>query len=269
MRLLREALTGAIPIAVAYVCIHAASGIACKSMRSYQNLRPEEKHKWCSRFCSTIHAIVLTSSAFWYLSEFDVDFDPVTSQSDVLDMVWINSLGYCIYAAALWASQARKLGALYVIRHVMFAFAVLFELLTNYNLWMASLLLLTEAATPYLNFRWWMVKMEMRKTRLFCINTVVLYVTFLLGRVISPTIFCFYQFAILSTYHNQLQTSSCLILSVAPPLYTTLSIYRFTRVHRTVRSYFKDSYFLDSEPATRFMTLPRTWSHSSDMSSYS
>lgn len=120
----------------------------------FHSLSLEDKHSYCNRIITCVHAFIATSTTAHYLMTHPMILDPIAAtlaydqQGAMLDWLWLNSLAYVAYETALHgyvcsyvlsgfnqslSFQPTTLNNEMLLHHLFMAVGLIAELLTHYN----------------------------------------------------------------------------------------------------------------------------------------
>ncbi|WCJ24833.1 TRAM LAG1 and CLN8 (TLC) lipid-sensing domain containing protein [Euphorbia peplus] len=158
--------------------------------KSYSNLSKTQRVEWNNRAISTCHAILITAMALYFVfcSDLFSDHLPglITYQSSPLSTFTLGvSVGYFI--ADLWMIIwfYPSLGGMeYILHHLLSMISVAYAMLTSEGQIYIYLVLISETTTPGINLRWYLDTAGMKKSKLYIINGVLIFLTWLVARVL-------------------------------------------------------------------------------------
>jgi len=161
-------------------------------LAAYKNLDKDKKLQWDSRTTSTIHAIPTTVVAFI------VVFIRTKEQND---LTWLNdplstwnvafSCGYFMADIISMSIYRKKVGGSpgFMAHHVVSVLAYNLCITQGYLSYYANFRILSEASTPFLNFRWKLHLVDKSDSSLYFWNGILLVATYFACRIIPIPFF--------------------------------------------------------------------------------
>lgn len=168
----------------------------------YHTLSTRKKLEWNSRTMSSIHAIIVAAIGLIVI------FWRTTSESD---KTWLNdplatfnialSTGYLltdlVYIFVFSPNVAGDSG--FIIHHTISISAFLLSITQGYLSYYANFRIISEASTPFLNFRWNLYTIGNEKSSMYFWNGIALLVAFSLCRIIPIPYFWYDVYYLVQT----------------------------------------------------------------------
>ncbi|KAL9657263.1 hypothetical protein ABK040_011484 [Willaertia magna] len=153
---------------------------------SYGKLKHKEKVEWCSRIVSTVHAIVSSVLTFYTVKAnsdyLDLKFDAFDMEMGSITLQY--TFGYFIYDFILLMIYFKTMGGVPMFLHHFFA-GVSWGLSIGYQKFAFFPLLytLTELTTPFINQRWFFAVSDMKESKLYFLNGILMFVSWTVVRI--------------------------------------------------------------------------------------
>jgi len=194
-----------------------------------------------SRVTSSLHAIFVSVGVLFFLSSHGMTYHPNNGRSPELNYVWVVSIGYSVFDLISMGRRWKYFGVSFLIHHLVMIIAELYELIYNYNTWAASLLLLSEISTPFLNMRWWLFTFGLHEGRLYFINGILLYLFFLFGRVLPAYLCIFIHCWSIYLYRSEMDQKELYIYTFLVSFFVLLNTYWFILLTNKTLGVLKDA----------------------------
>jgi len=158
----------------------------------YLNLPQIGKNAWINRTVSCVHATLILSGALYELILDDCDRilwnNPLYGSTISAEIIMCITMGYCIYDLFDCIIHP-TVGLISIAIHHIAVFSCLIASVTFHiaNIW-AMLMLLTEATTPILHLRWFLLKYNMENTKAYTFTGVALIGGFIIFRILVQLI---------------------------------------------------------------------------------
>lgn len=211
---------------------------------AHEQLSSADKRDWNSRGAHIVHALVVTAMVMAALVACP-DFAAagahlgrphaatLTAATGLSTATFALSLGYFVADTLLmWCLHTQAPGVM--LAHHVAGAAALVTVLVNAQCHFYGLLLLsTEMTTPFINSRWLLDKAEQRRSTLYLLNGVCIFV----GWVLSRILLFFYLFWHMWAHRDVMATLSGSIQVVAPSITVglfVLNLFWFGRICRGI-----------------------------------
>ncbi|KAE8665708.1 Transmembrane protein 56 [Hibiscus syriacus] len=159
--------------------------------KSYPSLSKIKQIEWSNRSISTFHAIFIATMSLYFVFWSDLYSDHqyadlVTFRSSTLSTFTLGvSVGYFLVDLGMIIWFYPFLGGVeYVLHHLLSVAAVAYSMLTGEGQLYTFMVLISETTTPGINLRWYLDTAGMKRSKAYLINGVVIFVAWLVARVI-------------------------------------------------------------------------------------
>ncbi|KAE8694368.1 TRAM protein [Hibiscus syriacus] len=122
----------------------------------------------------------------------------------------------------------------YVIHHFLSIAAVAYSVLTGEGQLYTFMVLISETTTPGINLRWYLDTAGMKRSRAYLINGVVIFVTWLVARVLL-FMYLFYHVYLHYDQVKQLHSYGLLLILVVPFVLSIMNLMWFGKIIRGLR----------------------------------
>lgn len=147
---------------------------------------------WHSRVVSTVHACFACAAACYLVvadtltAEGLVSAEAAAFRSSVIrDRLLMVTAGYLVYDLLLCLWHWKELGdALTITHHVVVVAAFVLGVTHEFGTWYMAALLVSEASTPFVNLRAWLLASSMENSRWYTANGVALFIVFFVCRIL-------------------------------------------------------------------------------------
>ncbi|XWS44419.1 hypothetical protein CRYUN_Cryun15aG0043600 [Craigia yunnanensis] len=158
--------------------------------KSYPSLSEVQRTEWSNRSISTIHAIFITGMSLYFVFWSDLYTDHqyaglITFRSSALSTFSLGvSVGYFLTDLGMIIWFYPSLGGMeYLLHHLLSVAAVAYSMLTGEGQLYTFMVLISETTTPSINLRWYLDTAGMKRSRVYLINGVVIFVAWLVGEI--------------------------------------------------------------------------------------
>lgn len=214
-------------------------------MKSYSNLSRPQKIEWNNRAISTFHAIFIATMSLYFVFWSDLYSDRqlttlITLRHSIVSTFSLGvSVGYflCDLGMIIWLYPS--LGGLeYVVHHLLSMVSVLYAMLTGEGQVYTFMVLLSEVTTPAVNLRWYLDAAGMKKSKLYVINGLMMFLTWLVARIVL-FMYLFYHISAHYDQVVQLHKLGYLLVMVVPSVLSIMNFLWFVKITKGLRKTLK------------------------------
>lgn len=155
------------------------------SSKTYPALPYSDKIEWHSRVISTIHAIVAAQGGVRC-----VFFDPYLdreisyAQKPISQFYLSISVGYFAFDLSLMVFVAPQIATVGMIsHHCLGGCSYLFSMMFRAAHYCTIIFSITEATTPFVNTLWFLTKLDLKQTRIYRTNGLLLWIAWIVFRL--------------------------------------------------------------------------------------
>ena len=149
-----------------------------------------DRKEWISRMVSTVHAAWQVIGGVVILSQMQ-RFD-LLEYNGFGDFHFVGAVSYFLYDTVLCLSTRQLRDPGVVLHHVLGIVAYSTVVATRSACTLVAFLLVSEASTPFVNFRWFFTRSGMRDDPIFTANGVLLALTFVSSRILPFPLLCWF-----------------------------------------------------------------------------
>ncbi|KAL3143270.1 hypothetical protein ABBQ38_002115 [Trebouxia sp. C0009 RCD-2024] len=235
--------TGASSVLVFFVLFKLSPYLSNASTRTYSSLGPRDKIDWDSRVSSTLHAFAISALAAYLIVWSDSFSDkssisepwkdpPLKRHTQVSSAALGLSVGYFMLDITLIIRHFPWMGGPEMLIHHIAAFmSVALASFTGQAHLYTLLLLSTELTTPFVNARWVFDQMGWRSARIYTVNGVCLFASWLFARIVLFLWFFKHMWEHRSDI-AELRTHVMVLILTVPPLLFVLNVFWFGKIVR-------------------------------------
>ncbi|KAJ3670051.1 hypothetical protein LUZ60_010375 [Juncus effusus] len=208
--------------------------------KGYASLSKLQKVEWKNRGMSTVHAIFITSMALYLVFISDLFSDrlvgPVTFRSSNLSTFTLGvSVGYFLTDLAMIFWLYPKLGGMeYVLHHMLSIVSLAYAMLLREGQLFIYMTLISETTTPSINLRWYLDTAGKKKSKVYLVNGVAMFVAWMVARIIL----FMYLFYHIYLHFNQIKMMHkfgyCLMFMV-PAIISVMNLLWFGKILRGLK----------------------------------
>jgi len=209
--------------------------------KGYHKLTKSEQIEWNNRSFSTAHAILVSVVSIYLLFFSDIFRDnaqdgPVTLRNSLFSTFILGvSMGYFLsdLGMILWLYPALG-GKEYVLHHLLSMSAIALSIFSGQAQIYIYMVLLSESTTPEINLRWYLDTAGLKKSTVYVMNGVALFLVWLVARVIL----FIYLFIHIYIHYDEVKLiipAGFYSLFITPPLLSLMNIYWFGRIIKGLR----------------------------------
>ncbi|XP_039031870.1 TLC domain-containing protein 4-like [Hibiscus syriacus] len=209
--------------------------------KSYLMLSKAQRNEWNNRSISTVHAIFITIMSLYFVFWSNLFSDRryvglIMFRSSALSTFSLGvSVGYFLADIGMIIWFYPSLGRMeYVIHHFLSIAAVAYSVLTGEGQLYTFMVLISETTTPGINLRWYLDTAGMKRSRAYLINGVVIFVTWLVARVLL-FMHLFYHVYLHYDQVKQLHSYGLLLILVVPFVLSIMNLMWFGKIIRGLR----------------------------------
>ncbi|KAG2386961.1 hypothetical protein C9374_001996 [Naegleria lovaniensis] len=153
-----------------------------------------DRKEWNSRMVSNVHAVIATVLSFYCLFSVYLPTDNyngiLAKSAPICTFLLTYCAGYFLYDLIIVAADYPHLGGMETILHHTTSFVALIgSMLWEKCVVLLVLMLFTEISTPFVNQRYFLSKCNMKSTKLYAYNGILMWASFGIVRIS----FCFYM----------------------------------------------------------------------------
>lgn len=150
------------------------------------------------------------------------------------------SIGFLIFDVIIMLADPKEFEWFYLLHHAVSIVAFYACSTAGVFPYIALFRLTSEASTPFLNLRWFLLTLNKKHTRLYLINGIILIAVFFLVRIITivPLWSIFYSLMQTPTW-SQIELKYKLICVVSSTPLDFLNVYWFGKIVNILVKYFK------------------------------
>ncbi|KAJ7555408.1 hypothetical protein O6H91_05G036300 [Diphasiastrum complanatum] len=203
---------------------------------SYNKLSKQDQVEWNNRGFSTAHALLVTVVSGYLLlfSNLFSDTAPygqVVFRSTIFSQFILGvSTGYFLYDLYLIIAHYPALGRLeFVFHHIFSLAALLLALHSGYAHIYLYMILFTESTTPFVNIRWYLSAIGLKRSNAYVVNGLMLFLVWLVARVLIFVYF-FSHIYLHFDQVRQLHSAGFYFLFITPPLLAIMNLFWFGKI---------------------------------------
>lgn len=156
---------------------------------TYRNFKTEvDRFDWSNRVVAFVHAVVSATLALYGLmTEPQTWSDSGSGYAESYVSIVMISIGYFLYDIVVlvrYYAMTKTIDIPIVVHHLICMGGILHCVNYRVGILPCVELLFTEATTPFLHIRWYLMKMNMKESPIFNINNLVFYFAFFICRVL-------------------------------------------------------------------------------------
>eukprot|EP00163_Fabomonas_tropica_P011732 TRINITY_DN225_c0_g4_i6.p1 TRINITY_DN225_c0_g4~~TRINITY_DN225_c0_g4_i6.p1 ORF type:complete len:296 (+),score=31.18 TRINITY_DN225_c0_g4_i6:10-897(+) len=186
----------------------------------YRALKRQDQVGWSTRVASTIHAVVVTLLSLYTLWTETVLYEqPLLARTGLGEVAMCITIGYLLGDFVLIVLHFDTLDTPSLNRQTMLHHVcgiVGFAVCLQYGAcqYFGLFRLLSEASTPFLNARWFLDKLQLKQSRLYMFNGVLLAAVFFQSRIFVMPLYWHRMWV----FRDQILVGSARSLSLSPSL---------------------------------------------------
>ncbi|KAK6142371.1 hypothetical protein DH2020_022719 [Rehmannia glutinosa] len=215
--------------------------ISAVCFKGYTNLSKSKQIEWNNRAMSTVHALFISTASMYFTFWSDLYSDnllrgPITLRSSSFSTFTLGvSVGYFLSDLAMIIWFYPSLGTMeYVIHHLLSVVGVSYAMLTGEAQLYTFMVLTSEATTPGINLRWYLDAAGMKKSRVYIINGVVIFLAWLVARILL-FVYLFYHEYIFYDQVKQMHTSGILLVLLVPSVIGVMNLIWFWKIFKGLK----------------------------------
>lgn len=166
--------------------VRLPSSLLSSTYRSFKN--EVDRFDWSNRVVALVHAVLSSVLAmFCLLNEPQTWSDAASGYTESYVRVLMISIGYFCYDLLVlvrYYALTGKLDMPMLAHHIICILGINYCVNYRTGLLYCIQLLFTEATTPFLHIRWYLLKMGMGDSLLLRINSIIFYIAFFIFRVL-------------------------------------------------------------------------------------
>lgn len=209
--------------------------ISAVNFKCYSSLSKIQHIEWNNRAISTVHAIFVTifSLYFVFWSDLYSDQQPglIAFRSSSLSTLTLGvSVGYFLADLGMIVWFYPHIGGMeYVVHHLLSISALAYAMLTGEGQLYTYMVLISETTTPGINLRWYLATAGMKRSRVYVINGVVIFLAWLVARVLL-FVYLFYHLYVHYDQVKEMQTFGLLLVFVVPYVLGVMNLMWFVKI---------------------------------------
>ncbi|XP_043699730.1 TLC domain-containing protein 4-B-like isoform X2 [Telopea speciosissima] len=204
--------------------------------RSFAALTKIQRIEWNNRGMSTLHAIFITIMSLYFVIFSDLFSEHrlaglITFRSSPLSTFVLGvSAGYFLVDLGILFWLYPSLGGMeYVLHHLVSLVAVAYSMLSGEGQLYTYMVLISEATTPTINLRWYLSTAGMKRSRVYLINGVAIFFSWLVARVLL-FIYLFYHVYLHSYQVIQMQPFIRFMVFGVPSMLFIMNLLWFAKI---------------------------------------
>ncbi|KAL1925062.1 uncharacterized protein VTP21DRAFT_4716 [Calcarisporiella thermophila] len=206
--------------------------------RSYLSLTPQKRHYWDVHVVSLVHSSIVVFGALRILLDDSLGRDRVFGYNEFAGNVYAFSCGYFLWDGIVSLMHVKENGVGFVI-HGFSCFAVYLFSFRPFLNYYGAVFLLFELSTPFLNFHWFMDKMNITNTPLQLINGITFLGTFFCARLVFGYYMSYQTFVSVIAVIDQVPTFLCVLYGVSNIVLNILNAFWFIKAINMLKRRFR------------------------------
>ncbi|KAJ8758732.1 hypothetical protein K2173_000453 [Erythroxylum novogranatense] len=205
-------------------------------IKSYGGLTKIQRVEWNNRGMSSTHAVYITAMSLYFVFFSDLFADQrhnglITLQSSPLSIFGLGiSVGYFFADLGMISWFYPSLGGLeFVVHHSLSAIAVSYSMFSGEGQLYTYMCLISEVTTPEINMRWFLDTAGMKKSIVYLINGVAIFLTWLVARIML-FIYIFYHIYLHYDQVVQMSPFGCIVVFLVPSALFILNLLWFGKI---------------------------------------
>lgn len=205
-------------------------------IKNYAGLTKIQRIEWNNRGMSSIHAIFIATLSLYLVFWSDLfsdhqSTDSVTLRSSPLCIFGLGvSVGYFFADLGMIFWFYPSLGGLeYVIHHSLSVIAVAYSMFSGEGQLYTYMCLISEVTTPEINMRWYLDTAGMKRSTMYLINGVVIFLAWLIARVLL-FVYIFHHIYLHYDQVVQMSPFGCLVVFAVPSALFIMNLMWFTKI---------------------------------------
>ncbi|CAF0809336.1 unnamed protein product [Brachionus calyciflorus] len=224
----------AVPFSVIFASIFYISlYLFRKYWVSFNRLDASVQIQFISRVVSSIHALIVTLlGSYVLIADHDLYSNKLIYKSDIIILNYNMVIGYLFIDFLLMIYYKKDIFEWqFVLHHLVSSAACIISSNYGYFAYIAALRTLSEASTLFVNFRWFLLTLNMKDSKWYIINGIIGFISFGLVRIVTliPIWKVFFEY-ISYTQWPTIPLIFKLICLIAGVLLDSLNIYWFYRI---------------------------------------
>ncbi|KAK4758885.1 hypothetical protein SAY87_020186 [Trapa incisa] len=178
---------GILACKLVYGLSQSISALYFKSYSSLSNIKCVE---WNNRAISTVHAVFIAAISIYFVFWSDIYTKHglpgyITYHSSSLSTFTLGaSVGYFVADLMMIFWFYPYLGGLeYIVHHLLSGSAIAYSMLNGEGQLYTFMVLISEITTPGINLRWYLDTAGLKKSSIYIVNGVVIFMTWLIARI--------------------------------------------------------------------------------------
>ncbi|CAF1086891.1 unnamed protein product [Brachionus calyciflorus] len=200
---------------------------------SFSQLDSSIQIQFISRVVSSIHALIVTLlGSYVLIADHDLYSNKLIYKSDIIILNYNMVIGYLFMDFLLMIYYKKEIFEWqFVVHHVVSATACIVASNYGYFAYIAALRTLSEASTLFVNFRWFLLTLNMKDSKWYMINGIIGFISFGLVRIVTliPIWKAFFDFTTYTQWPTIPLIFKLICLGTSVPL-DSLNIYWFYRI---------------------------------------
>ncbi|XP_047939596.1 TLC domain-containing protein 4-B-like isoform X2 [Salvia hispanica] len=206
--------------------------------KSYPNLSKGLQLEWSNRAMSTFHAMYIATVSLYFvlwsdLFKNDPQRGPITLRSSMVSISALGvSVGYFLSDLSMILWRYPSLGGMeYVVHHLLSLGSVVYAMLTGEAQIYTYMVLMSEATTPSINLRWYLDAAGMKRSKVYTINGVLIFLAWLVARILL-FIYLFWHSFVYYDQARQMHKIGAVMVHVVPLVLSVMNLYWFSKIFR-------------------------------------
>ncbi|KAH6788659.1 TRAM protein [Perilla frutescens var. hirtella] len=206
--------------------------------KSYPILTKALQIEWSNRAMSTFHAIYIATVSLYLVLWSDLFSDdprrgPITLRSSTISISALGvSVGYFLSDLSMIIWRYPSLGGMeYVFHHLISLMSVAYAMLTGEAQIYTYMVLISEATTPSINLRWYLDAAGMKRSKVYTINGVAIFLAWLVARILL-FIYLFWHSYLHYDQVKQMHEIGVVMMFVIPSVLSVMNLIWFSKIFK-------------------------------------
>ncbi|KAG8365692.1 hypothetical protein BUALT_Bualt18G0133100 [Buddleja alternifolia] len=204
--------------------------------RTYSSLTKIQRIEWNNRGVSTLHAIIISVTSFYFVFWSDLFSDHnfsgiITLRNSHLSTFALGmSVGYFISDLGMICWLYPSLGGVeYIVHHALSGIAVAYSMFTGEGQLYTFMVLISEVTTPEINMRWYLYTAGLKRSGAYLINGVMMFFAWLVARILL-FIYMFYHVYLHYAQVMQMHIIGSLLVFSVPSVLGIMNLMWFAKI---------------------------------------
>ncbi|GMH20820.1 hypothetical protein Nepgr_022662 [Nepenthes gracilis] len=220
--------------------------------KSFTGLSRAQKIEWNNRGMSTVHAVFIATMSLYFVYWSDLYADDrsasiVTFRGSPLSIFALGvSVGYFIADLGMILWFYPSLGGMeYVIHHSLSGISVAYAMFSGEGQLYTFMVLISEVTTPEINMRWFLDMAGLKKSSVYLINGMVIFLAWLVARILL-FVYLFYHVYLHYDQVMQMHPFGFFLVFVVPSVLGVMNLMWFGKILRGLKKTLTKKQMMDS-----------------------